>query len=488
MRPSRTEASVSSASRTVRNSWRVAGAIASSERRRFEGGHQRFPGAVFRVAEARDRAGPEPTSELAVAPFDPVGPWLGVGRATQPLAQVGDELEERRGDFAPSVGPGQPPEPAFPVVVAAEPGDTAHPLPLACAERATFVVAHRQVGEELEHGAPLQATPVEAQELEEEAWGDAFDEFGSARAVPCDAVGGEMVLDESCVGGLGGPEHGDPLEGDGFAREDASSCVDDGANSDAHLVVSVGDGHDLCRGCRRGRQASGWRIGDELSREPAGLGVGRFIARGDGHDRDAASGGQFRNEASCCVLVRVGEVQHDVVQPRNRLGAQPLGCTGEQVGLVVPLAPQHAGDGIADANGLAPAAASGEPFAALLAGKAQLLVELAEGHDGCGMMGDGPVDARSFVEHLTDGEVEQRRGYRSTLGVGECRAGEQLGEPVERDHVDTENPRLPAETAAGHDAGDVGRDDHGDRSETVTALGLLDRRCQCCEHVGRRAT
>ena len=66
-------------------------------------------------------------------------------------------------------------------------------------QRATFVVAHREVGEELEQGPPLQAAPVEAEQFEEEAGCDALDEFGAAGAVPGDAVSGEVVLDQPGV-------------------------------------------------------------------------------------------------------------------------------------------------------------------------------------------------------------------------------------------------------------------------------------------------
>ena len=177
------------------------------------------------------------------------------------------------------------------------------------------------------------------------------------------------------------------------------------------------------------------------------------------------------------------------VQPGHRFGAEAFDRAGEQVGLVVPLASQDAGDGVADPNGLTSPAAPGELVAALLAGEAQLLVELAQGHDRCRVVGDRPVDAGGLVEHLADGEVEQRRRTPGRR-LAWASAG-PASSSASRLSVTMSTPRIPgssAEPAAGHHAGDVGRHDHGDRREAIAALRPLDGRSERCEHVRRRAT
>ncbi len=72
---------------------------------------------------------------------------------------------------------------------------------------------------------------------------------------------------------------------------------------------------------------------------------------------------------------------------------------------------------------------------------------------------------------LADGEVDERRRHRRAPRRRRGRAGDQFGQPVERDHVDADDPDAAAERPARHDAARVGGHDDGDRCEPVAALG-----------------
>ena len=104
-------------------------------------------------------------------------------------------------------------------------------------------------------------------------------------------------------------------------------------------------------------------------------------------------------------------------------------------------------------------------------GDAQLAVQVAQGDDGRRVVVDAGVEARRVVDDPLDGEVDDGRRHRvAALGVQRRRA-EQLGDAVQREHVDGRRAAAPAERPAGHHAGGVRRHDHRHRGERVATLG-----------------
>ena len=98
-------------------------------------------------------------------------------------------------------------------------------------------------------------------------------------------------------------------------------------------------------------------------------------------------------------------------------------------------------------------------------------MEVAQGDDGRRVFGDRRERSRRVGEHAADREVDhRRRNGRAAIGH-ECRRPDQLGESVQRQHVDGRDTTEPAERPAGHDPGGVGGDDHRDRGERPAGLG-----------------
>ena len=158
-------------------------------------------------------------------------------------------------------------------------------------------------------------------------------------------------------------------------------------------------------------------------------------------------------------------------QRRDRPGGHQLGRVPVQIGLVVPLRLEQRGDGTADPQRFLGARRRvRQSVGDLGPGEAQLVVEAPQGDDGGRMPGDRAERAGLGVEHPADGEVDERRRHRRAPRGGERRAGDQFGEAVQRDHVDTDDADPPAECPARHDAARVGGHDDGDRSEAITGL------------------
>ena len=102
-------------------------------------------------------------------------------------------------------------------------------------------------------------------------------------------------------------------------------------------------------------------------------------------------------------------------------------------------------------------------------------MEIAQGRDGGGVLGDGLVVARGVPQHLADREIDQRGGDRTPSGRGELGAGDAFGEARRCDQLDRGDTAVATQPSSCRDADRVGRDDHRDRCQRVIPLGRGDR-------------
>ena len=216
-----------------------------------------LPALGLGTLEAVEPTWPEPPRQHVLGPVDPLGPAAQLRRIAERRAQLPDEGEQRRRPPAPRPldgpgprtrrrSPGAPTdvvgvadEVGLPVAVADDPGGPADPLPASRGHERPVGPPGRHIAEQGHHGAAAQATPVELEELGEHPRDHALAHARPRSAVPGDAGGGQVVLDEPGVGAVGGEEHGDAVE--------AGTCsggVDDRTDTDAHLVIGVGRRHD----------------------------------------------------------------------------------------------------------------------------------------------------------------------------------------------------------------------------------------------------
>ena len=92
--------------------------------------------------------------------------------------------------------------------------------------------------------------------------------------------------------------------------------------------------------------------------------------------------------------------------------------------------------------------------------------------DGCSATAANEPGASASTRRI--GEVDDRRRHGGAAVGHQRRRPDQLGEPVQRQHVDGGDAAEPAERPAGHHAGRVGRHDHRDRGERIAGLGPTD--------------
>ena len=214
--------------------------------------HQRLPSPVLRVAETPDRAATEPGVQTFDAPVHPVPPRPGRQGMTEIRAQRRHEVGEFSGGGTPSLVVVQGAETWTPVLVVTDAGGATDPFPGGGVPRAAVGVTPRDVGEQREQRPPPQAAPVDVEQVQQQAGSETFRQLRAAPTVPRDAGGVEVVFDETGVGALRRPEHGDAFERDGRPGRGAPCGVDDGAHGDDHLVVGVGRRHDARRSGLRG--------------------------------------------------------------------------------------------------------------------------------------------------------------------------------------------------------------------------------------------
>ena len=281
-------------------------------------------------------------------------------------------------------------QPHAPVVVAGDPGLAARPFPCRRGIQRSRRVTWRHVGQQCEQALPAQATPVDVEQIEHEAGNQPLAEQRAGPSVPDDARGVEVVLDQPGIRLLRRPDDPDPLE-----RDTAAGRLQHGPHRVADLVVGVGGRNDrdvALRGEARPSVEHGRIVFDEVDIDPLGEGL-------DELEREATE---------------VDGQMHDDVTPVD--GAAGLDETrrfGEQVGLVVPRALEAGRDRPADPDHfLCPLRGRGEPNGGAGTHEAELVVNPPERHHGGGVTGDVAKRTRVRVEHLRDGQFDQRRRHR----------------------------------------------------------------------------
>ena len=432
-------------------------------------------GPVLGFGEALDRVASETLFELVGAPRSPVGPGACGARMSELVAQLVDEGSQRIGCGAPPVAAADRAESPVPVVVASHTGFAADAFPARRGQVLAVGVAQRQVGHHVEQVAPTQTAPVDIEQVEHESRRESFGQRGAGTTVPRDVGGGEVVLDEACVRSLRGPQHSDALE-----RGAGSGGVDDETGGFADLLVGVGGGHDRYWSRRRAvRRAGpvGAHDGIERADELSGVGIGGRIAGELGDDAHVGPLAERPHERDRQPVQFLGEVQHEAPQAGGCLGLDRPGGAGEEIGLVVPLVRQRGADVRADVNGLAPAQRLvAQPGHVGRVGETEFGVEVAQRHDRGGVGGDRTERPGIVGEQGGDREIDHRGGHRRPARCGLCRSGDQFGQPVQRDHVDTDDAALASECSTRHHPAGVGGHCNGDRRQGVGSLGVGDRR------------
>ena len=199
-------------------------------------------------------------------------------------------------------------------------------------------------------------------------------------------------------------------------------------------------------------------------------GVGRGVTRETDDELDVAGVADGAEQVDLEWAETFREVHHGPGQPGRQVRPRPDGGAGQEVALVVPARSEQPGELLGHPGGLAPAAGTSERGERGRTGDAELAVEIPQGDDGGGVLGDGAIEARRGAQHLLDGEVDDRGGDGLAALVEQRRRPEHLGEAKDGEDVDGGRPAAPAERPSGHHAGRVGGDDDRHRDQRVVPL------------------
>ncbi len=246
------------------------------------------------------------------------------------------------------------------------------------------------VAEQGHQGAAAQAATVELEQLGEHARDHALADDGAGPAVPGDAGGRQLVLDEPGVGLVGREQHGDAVEAGAGA-----GGVDDGTDTDAHLVVGVGGRHDgdVAVGTAVGRDRGRQRVTGERRGEGDDPGVGVGVAGDPDDDLERAALGQRGEQLTLERAQSLGEVDDDAPEAVGQVVPGARRRPDEEVALVVPLAVEQRGDVVGHPRRLRAARRAGECGHRARPGGAELAVQLAKGDDRRRVVVDAGVDA-----------------------------------------------------------------------------------------------
>ena len=139
--------------------------------------------------------------------------------------------------------------------------------------------------------------------------------------------------------------------------------------------------------------------GDGMVGQPLGQGEDRGVGVGVAGDAeqevDVAVLGQRRQQPVLEGSEPLGQVDDDPGQAGRQVGGGPLGGSGEEVALVVPLPGQQPGDLGGDPRRLVAPGRAGQRGERPRAGDAQLAVEVAQGDDGRRVVVDAGVQPRA---------------------------------------------------------------------------------------------
>ena len=185
------------------------------------------------------------------------------------------------------------------------------------------------------------------------------------------------------------------------------------------LVVGVGGRHDANRrapferGGRRGRDP-------QRLEHPDRVGVGGRVARRGGHDAHVELPSEFVGERQWQAPEIVWQVDDQVSQPGGHSGPDDLDRVGEEVGVVVPAVGELAGHRPAHPDRLAAASrVVGQGCRGVVAGEAQLTVQLAERDHGRRMRRHRVERTRIGGECVGHRQIDHRRRHRDAVGRGE---------------------------------------------------------------------
>ena len=433
-----------------------------------------LPALALGTVEAVEPTATEPPLELLLGPGDPRRPPARHGRVAERRTQVGDEGEQLQRGVGLGVDLiGVADEVRVPVLLAHDAGGPPDPFPAGGRHDAPVRTSGRHVAEQRHQGAAAQAAAIELEQLGQHARHHALADAGARPAVPGDAGGGELVLDEAGVGPVGGEQHGDAVEAGA-----GPGGGEDGAHADAHLVVGVGggdDGHFAGRrrwGVERRVQRSACQRLGEGDDTSVGVGVA-----GECDDQlDAAPLAQRGQELRFQRAQPLGQVDDDAPEALGDVVAGSLGGPGEEVALVVPLRGEQRGPPRRRRRaGSRPravaASAVSDPGPA--ARSSRYRSRRATTVDGWWLT--AAYSAGGVMDHPLDGEVDHRCGDGLASLAVQGRGAEQFGEPEHREDVDRRGAATPPEGPPGHHAGRVRRHDDGDGSQRIVTLGSGDR-------------
>ena len=409
----------------------------------------------------------------------------------EPVLELGDEGEKLLAGLGASLGVsaarlvlrrlGLPLEPldvrlelGLPVRATDDPGLAGGPLEPGDAHTLAGEGGERDFAEGPHHVGATEAAARGLEESEEEAGGGALCDGADAGAVDGDVGGGQVLMEESGVGGGARVEDGEPV---GRVLAEGG---DDLAHDRADLVIRVGRREHPARGraWARDRGRRGGAGGDHGVVDGS---VGPTLPGEAGDNvkgrRGLGEGAQHPGLGPVEVLGEVEDEGAELVGGRSSC-VQKARRGVEQVGGVVEAVDEPVARGLVEADDVR--GQRGDPD------------ELGEGHGvdvperavgageragGRGVLGDGGEGAGIGIQAGADGGGGERRRGRAAAGAREDRPGELLGEVQQRGEPDGRDAATSRRQPAGEeppsdDTGDVVRHQNGDLSHRVIPLGI----------------
>ncbi len=310
-----------------------------------------FVSQALCLVEAAQQPVSESPRDLVFAPVCPLAPRAGGPRVAQIALEALDEIAQlvgglgvafcRRRRCRRSVGllcpcPGrscEPGEPRPPVLGPIDACFASDAFPSGQSDDLSVLAARRDVGEQVEQVAAAQLTPIDVEQVEQEARHQALGDQRARSPVPRQPGSVEMMLDEAGVGPIRRPHDRHTREwcaGPGMFEHDTHRMAD--------LVVGIGSGdHDRNPGAlMRRHRASRHRAEPFGERDHLGV-DGCDTGVCEEHLKVCRSADR-REQVEIESARWMWQEDDHPFEPCDRAGLQPIDRASQQIALVVPFA------------------------------------------------------------------------------------------------------------------------------------------------------